>query len=347
MLTKLTSRKALILIVILILIVLISAIVYRFINNAGDSDDNSNVTSTALVTIAPAQQAPFSPTLSAYGTISVSKMQAITSQGTSVIKAIAVLPYTQVKKGQKIMELGPTSDIEASIENARVNLKRTKALRQQYLATNSDVEAAQATLTSLQAQYGNGGKWLHAPKDGVVGALFVQPGQVVNGSTPLYNFSAQTQIGATVSIAAADQAKVKVGDVVTLTAVNDPQGTWTGKVIAIANQLNDQTGLIDVQVALNPNTTNLIINTPINAEIALAKPEPRVLVPRSAVLYQNQQAYVYIDNNGKAQFRKVSVVGTTDTQVAISSGVQPNESVITSGNYELDDNMPVTTGSGS
>ncbi len=340
MLKKLTRKHW---IIALLLVIVIAVFGYYFSKGSSDDDNNATVTGTALVSVVSAQTVPFSPTISAYGTIGASSANAqiVSLQGTGTVQSIAVMPYTAVKKGQKLIAIAPTPDVEATLENTRANLKRQEALRQSYLATNADVEAAQATLTSLQAQYGNGTKWMLAPSDGIVGAIMAQPGQVVTGGVALFNFSKTTNIGASLGIAIAERSKIQVGNTVDLQVENNPGLHFKGKVTSIASQLNDQSGLIDVQVSIDKMSSgqSLIVNTPVQAEIATSVPAPRILLPRDSVLYQDKQAYVFIDHDNKAEYRNVVVAGENSQDVAIESGISVGELVVTSGNYELQDGM--------
>ncbi len=341
MLKKKYSRRLYLIAVIVLFVIGFG--IYYFESNRADQTDNDSVSSTALVTTTTAQAGLFSPTITAYGTLSAPPelQKTLTAQGNVIIEKLAVSPYSSVKKGQRLIQFAATPDGEAALQNAERNLAHLQALQKQYLATNSDVASAAATLNSLEVQYNH--LWLTAPCDGVIGAFLVNPGDTVNNGTPLLNFSPRASIGALLQVTAAEQVQIKKGDLVTLSVVDHPELQFSGTVSSIATALNTTTGLIDLDVKIPQLPPDIVVNTLLKANIATAKAQPAILLPQNAVLYQGKTAYVFIDHDNKAEYRSVTVAGGNDTEVAVSSGIQAGEQVVISGNYELQDGMALTT----
>jgi len=83
-----------------------------------------------------------------------------------------------------------------------------------------------------------------------------------------------------------------------------------------------------------------VLGSRVIAELQLTV-QDALVAPRSAVLTQNGQTYVYLVDAGKA--RRVSVKQIIDNgkQIAISGAVHAGDEIVVTGNYELTDGMAV------
>jgi membrane fusion protein (multidrug efflux system) len=87
------------------------------------------------------------------------------------------------------------------------------------------------------------------------------------------------------------------------------------------------------------NAAELIPGSLVHGEITIQQKAAALTVPRNAVLYNNDKAYVYVANNGKAEQRMVTVGDDNGKYVEVSKGLAPNEKVVVLGNYELQNGM--------
>ena len=341
-------------------LVLVILSVYFFDTHRSRAENDDDVAGTALVTTKTVELSDFSPSLIAYGSIttSLNGTLAMTTEGAGIIKAIEVQPYQHVSKGEALIQFAATSEMQANIDDAkktltqaRKNLAQTQKMRADYLATNSDVQAAELNLSqatanfkSLQYQYGSGLKSIKAPFSGIIGAIPVSVGQLVGPGANLLNLFNQNALTVSLGITPDASTRVKVGQNVNLTTIDDNPVLLQGKVVQVAAAPDSDTGLIDVTVRLSPLETQVpLVNTSVSARIALSSPKPCILAPRSAVLYQDNQAYVFIEQNHKAIYRNVSLLGSNDNNIAITSGINAGDLLIISGNYELQDGDAVRT----
>jgi len=66
-----------------------------------------------------------------------------------------------------------------------------------------------------------------------------------------------------------------------------------------------------------------------------------VAVPRSAVLYEGDETYLYVAAGGKAERRVVQVGLKDGERVEVVGGLKVGEQVVTVGNNELSDAMAI------
>lgn len=350
--TMLKKSKTILVIVVFILLAVGMVIVYL-------SSKKNNAEQSApvvLVVTSPVSHISMSKTLTAYGTITFDPKRThhLTIQNQAIVQQVFVSQGQQVKKDDPLMKLSPTADISLNLENAKIvvefaqkELNRTQILRNQYLATNSEVQAASQNLAKAEAVLNNiltqqkneTGTVLRATCDCTVIAINVQPGQTAMPATPLLSYGEQEQVQVHLGIESEDRSQIHVGQQVIITPVN---GTFQKPLISYIHRVTEQTipntNLIDVIIPIQ-NTIGLIPGTMVRGEIVLVPKVDRFVVPRSAILYQKNQAYVFINDHGKALKRWVTVAEDNGKFVAILTGLKGDENVVTIGNYELQNGM--------
>jgi hypothetical protein len=106
------------------------------------------------------------------------------------------------------------------------------------------------------------------------------------------------------------------------------------------SQIDAQTRLIPV-VAKLADSAQVPPGAAVSAQIETGSSEPVLGVPRSAVLWRDGKAYVFVIQSGKAALRWVDAGADDGERIEIRSGLAVNESVVVLGNYELQDGMAV------
>jgi membrane fusion protein (multidrug efflux system) len=221
-------------------------------------------------------------------------------------------------------------------------------LKSRQLATNADVQAAEEGLSKAQTVFdqlrkryvGENGLLLRADKDGVVEAVLTQEGQIAAPGAPLLRLADGNRLRVRLGVEPEDLPKLRVGQVAQVRPLHPGATAVTGKISELFRQVNPRTRLAEAVVPL-PARSKILPGVSVRGEIFL-RPESRVLaVPRTAVLYDQDKAYVFVVEKGIAR-RKIVETGRNDGQfIEIRKGLAPGETVVTVGNYELSDGLPV------
>jgi RND family efflux transporter MFP subunit len=103
----------------------------------------------------------------------------------------------------------------------------------------------------------------------------------------------------------------------------------------------DATSRLAGAVAQPDANAQLVPGSAVRARIVLDTHADAITVPRAAVLYEDEQPFVYVADQGKAHRKPVKLGLLDDTQAEITQGVNVGDAVITGGNYELEDGMAV------
>ncbi len=315
---------------------------------------------SALVQVSPVVEVPWKDTLTAYGTVEFSPehSRAITLQAEGLVTRVFVAAGQQVKRGEPLVGVRPTPVAQLDLERARIDVEfarkdveRVEALRRRQLATNAQVEAAQAQaakaeaiLQSLAKRVGGvAAQTLRAPVNGTVEAIGVREGDVAAPGTPLLRLANADSLRVRLGVEPSDVARVRPGqpvDVTPVTEATDRPHRVTARTAEVYRRVNPKTRLADVIVPL-PAGAPLLPGARVRGEIVVRERARVPAVPRSAVLDDHGRPYVFVVQGGRAVRRWIEAGADDGRYVEIRSGVAAGEPVVTLGNYELRDGMRV------
>jgi RND family efflux transporter MFP subunit len=318
--------------------------------------DEAEPAPTATVDVQPAAAHSIEDALVTYGTVEFvpAHTRALSVQVESQVAERFVLPGTAVRQGQPLLRLIPSAmsrlDVDKAARDATVaeaELQRAGRLREQGLATDSDFRTAKAAAESavqlrdsLNSRIGAAGLTLRAPIAGTVDAFTAQPGDVIAPGTIVMRIADPKALYTRLGLEPEDAVRVKGGQSVTLSALTTRAAISDGHISEVDARVDPQTRLA-AAVAQPESIANLVPGSAIRARIVIDTHATALTVPRAAVLYTDEQPFVFIANGGKAHRRPVTTGLVDDTQIEILKGLKAGESVIVGGNYELDDGMAI------
>ncbi len=313
--------------------------------------------SVAVETVALKQQS-MTAALSGYGVVSpdTRARETISLPRPGQIVSLPVSAGQVVKKGDVLLRFGTAADaglayrqaLEAQ-DFARGELARTEQLASQQLATQSQLAAAKKALAdagaALQAQETIGaGRALEnmvAPFDGVVWSILAAQGERLAAAAPVLTLARNGKSRVLLGIEPDQVARLRPGMAVDVAPLFDRGRKATGRVAQVFGVINPQTQFVDVLVELPDRL--IMPGTRVRANIHLESRTAWV-VPRSAVLTDDQGAYIFQVRAGKAQRISVRTGLEQDGLIAVQGAFDPRQRVVSLGNYELHDGMAVREG---
>jgi membrane fusion protein, multidrug efflux system len=238
------------------------------------------------------------------------------------------------------------AQIEADRDLAQQSLTRTRDLLQQKASSQAELERAEATLRSNQAQLERLSVRLdrtlvRAPFAGVVGRRFVSLGDYVNSDTRLAALQTVSPQRASFQVPERYADQLKVGQKVNFRVAALPGREFSGTVDFVDPmvQLPGRTITVKAQVP-NPRR-ELQSGMFIEARLATAVRPNAVVIPEDAVLPLQGANFVWVVNEGKAARRQVELGVRTPGFVEIKSGVERNQQVVVGGQERLAEGAPV------
>ncbi len=307
------------------------------------------------VTTAKVESTTWQPVQEASGTLVAFRGVTVGSELPGAIREVSFDSGTYVKRGAVLVKLD-TSTEEAQLASARadenlarLNYERAVEVRKGQANTPADLDAAearykqaQAAVRTLQATIDK--KSIRAPFDGRIAIRQVELGQVLGAGAPVASLQSVTPIYVEFSLPQQALARLKVGQPVHVHTDTFPGATWNGKVSTINTEVDVTTRNVRVRATV-PNEDGRL-RPGMFASVEVLSPEtiPVLLVPSTAILYAPYGDSVFVVDRKAGPDGKEQVVATQKfvrigerrgDLVAVDSGLQAGETVVSSGAFKL------------
>ncbi|HET7424463.1 MAG TPA: efflux RND transporter periplasmic adaptor subunit [Gemmatimonadales bacterium] len=268
------------------------------------------------------------------------------------IAEILVREGATVAKGTPLFKVddaelrAEVAQAEAERDLARQSLARTRELLGQKASSQSELEHAEATSRSTEAQLALlkvrlDRTVVRAPFAGVAGERHVSVGDYVTTSSPLVMVQTVSPQRAAFQVPERYADQLKVGQQVTFRVAALTGREFTGRVDFVDPlvQLPGRTITVKAVVA-NPRR-ELQAGMFIEVRLATAVRPQAVIIAEDAVLPIQGSSFVWVVQDGKATRRQVELGVRTPGLVEVRSGVEAGEQVVVGGQERLAEGAPV------
>jgi membrane fusion protein (multidrug efflux system) len=308
------------------------------------------------VTTAQAREDIWAPALKAVGSLAAVEGTTLSNELPGTVTKIAFESGAQVKKGDLLVQLDVSAEAaqlasaKAAAELADINLKRAQDLRTQNSNSQSDLDSAEAQAKQGEASVANlesavAKKTITAPFDGRIGIRTVNLGQYLPAGTAIVSLQSLDPIYADFSLPQQQLADLAPGLMVHVTSDALPDQIIEGKITAIDPQVDNATRNVQVQATLDNHNEALRPGMFANVAVELPAKNKVLIIPETAVLATPYGDSVFVVDEAKdpttgqagkvlrQQFVQLGV--TRGDFVSVTSGLKPDETVVTSGVFKL------------
>ncbi|WP_420133263.1 efflux RND transporter periplasmic adaptor subunit [Rhodopseudomonas sp.] len=234
-----------------------------------------------------------------------------------------------------------TADRQRTLIESGATTKATlDSAEQSSAAAQAAVTRAQSNLTKAREQLSY--TKLEAEYAGVVTAVSVQVGQIVNPGQTVVTVARPDIREAVIDVAEELAGMLKIGTPLTVRLQLDQQIQTEGKVREVAPQADPVTRTRRVRITLVSPPDTFRLGSTITTLIP-GKPRRGYLLPATAILTENGQSSVWvIDPATKSvQKRKVQIVRDGDDSVEVTDGIKAGERVARAGVHQLKEGQRV------
>lgn len=335
---------------------LLAALACAFIVAGCDSEVTSEEPAATPVRVATATVGPAAPSIRTNGLLANKDEIRLAFKVGGVIRRLAVSEGEHVRKGQRLAEIEQT-EVNAQVEQARQAHEKAKrdAARGERLYEDKVISLeqlqdlrTQAAMTEAalnSAEFNSSYAAIVAPRDGTVLRRLAEERELVAAGTPVLVLGAQDK-GFVVRTGLADReiVQVRLGDTAQVRLDALPDATLSGKVTEVASAADAASGMFRIEVTLD--STDLPLKSGLVAKLTVvpssASAGSRVYVPIGAIVEgQGRSARLFVLDKDHARRRDVEVAFIEGENVALSSGVEAGEQVITDGAQYLEDGEQV------
>jgi HlyD family secretion protein len=222
----------------------------------------------------------------------------------------------------------------AAYREAQQHLQRLTSVGRQQMIREAAGQVAMAKGQYQAAQARLAYSYIRSPMDGVVASRPLYPGQMATSSTPLFTLVDRRQIVARAHVSQDEAALVAVGNPATITS--DSGVSTRGKVTVVSPALDPNSTTVQIWAqAPNPGE-RLRPGSSAELTVRVGTVANALVIPNSAVLTNSiGGTSVMVVVNGKAESRPVTVGLVQNGAAQIVSGLEPGETVVTTGAFGL------------
>jgi len=312
--------------------------------------------------------------VSALGTVTPVYTVNVTSRVTGAIDNVAYSEGQLVHKGDLLLEIDPRpfqaaltqvqgqlAHDQASLQEAQIDLDRYQSAyqrnaiaKQQLDDQEQVVHQFQGTVENDQGQVDNAKLNLvycriTSPIDGRVGLRLVDPGNIVqaNGTTPLLVITQLQPITVIFSVSEdylpEIQAHFRQKRQMEVIALDRAQlkKLATGYLLTLDNEIDPTTGTIKLRAQFANQDDALFPNQFVNASLLVDTQHGATLLPTAAIQRNAQGAYVYVIKPDQTVAMQTIIVGTTQSDKAAVTGINPGQVVAADNFDKLQDGIKV------
>jgi len=294
-------------------------------------------------------------TLSVIGTAAPVQGVNVAADLPGIVSRITFEAGASVNEGDLLVQMDTRQEeaqlasIEAERDLARLNYERLQGLVSQGAITRAEYDRAAAEQKQTEAKVAEiratiARKTIRAPFPGILGIRQVNLGQYLSGGDPVVALQSLDPIYVNFGVPQDQTAQVRTGDMVHIRFGEDGGIRFEGRVTAIDSKVDETTRNIQVQATLANPKRLLRPGMFVQTELPVGARRAVVALPATAISYAPYGDSVFVvtdlkDEKGKTyrgvrqQFVKIE--GSRGDQVAVISGVNKGDEVVTSGLFKL------------
>jgi membrane fusion protein (multidrug efflux system) len=352
----------------IIMLVLMAALVgglgflkYRQVEAAIAMGASFQMPPTAVTTVI-AKRETWPSTLSVIGTAAAIEGVTVSADLPGTVDKIHFESGQSVQEGDILVELdtrqerAQLANVEAQRDLAHVQYGRSEQLVKAGVISKSEFDNAAAQQKATEAQVGDikaaiARKTIHAPFSGILGIRQISLGQYLAAGQAIVSLQALNPIYVNFGVPQQDTSKMKIGRALHVTNADAPGMAFNGKITALDSVINEQTRNIQIQATVQNPGGKLRPGMYVQVELPVGEARNVIPLPASAINYAPYGDSVYVVTDMKdpktgktyrgVRQQIVKIEGSRGDQVAITSGLNPGEEVVSAGVFRLRNAAPV------
>ncbi|MBA2306165.1 MAG: efflux RND transporter periplasmic adaptor subunit [Acidobacteria bacterium] len=314
----------------------------------------------AVTTIIAARQ-EWPSTLDAIGTVAAVQGVTVSADLPGIVERITFDSGRAVGKGDVLVQLNTQQEVaqlaaaEAQRQLARLSHERMKGLVEQDAVSRAEFDAAAAGHTEVEARVREiratiERKTIRAPFTGVLGIRQVNLGQYLAAGAAVVPLQSIDPVYVNFGVPQQNVPDMKPGRRITVASADAGGLEFTGRVSALDSVIDSTTRNVQVQATFANPGGKLRPGMFVQTKVTLGAAQPVITVPASAINYAPYGDSVFIVADMKspegASYRGVrqqvvKLGGARGDQIAVLSGINPGEEVVTSGVFKLRNGVAV------
>lgn len=235
---------------------------------------------------------------------------------------------------------------KANLEQAEAELARNTDLVERGLISEAmfdgltyDVDALRALYELRQLEYGY--TEIRATIDGYVSERDIKRGQTVGANQQTFRITNTDELVAYLQIPQTELAKFAVGHAAVLEVDSMPGRVFPSEVIRISPTIDTRNGTFRATVLIDNDSGYLAPGMFARFTIAWERHEDAMLIPKDAVVREDEQAIVYVVADGAVSRRSIETGIESGGSIEVLRGLADDEQIVVVGHGALRDGSRV------
>ena len=317
------------------------------------TENNSNQAPVIPVSIIDVKPAPMRDVILLPGTTEAWQDVQVSADTAGRIEWVGPREGERVNKGDLLVKID-VSALKAALDHAEAQFKlaedlyqrRRRLFERKIIAKEElDQSETQRTLAAtdyeqIKVKYEHG--FPRSPISGVINYLYVDAGEFIDTGKPLADIVNIDRIKINVQVPELDIRFVRKGQTTPVKIDAFPEKELTGVVDFLAFKADPATKTFLVRTIID-NPAGDIRPGMIARVVFVRRLIPDALVaPLFALVDKGGERLVFVEKDGVAHARTVSIGVIEDDRVQITSGLSPGDHLIVKGQTEVEDGMKVS-----
>lgn len=247
----------------------------------------------------------------------------------------------QVKKGTLLVKLFD-DDLQAGLNKLNIQLtiqekiheRQSELLKVNGISQN-DYDQTGLQLNSLRADIEVQKVLIRktevlAPFDGVIGLRNISVGAEVTPSTPLAIIRSEDKLKLDFSVPEKYSSEIKPGMKIDFTMSND-ETQYEATVMATEQGIDVSTRNLKVRAVVDNKSEHLLPGAFTDVNLKLSEKQNALLIPTQAIIPSAQNKSIIVAKHGKAHFTIVKTGVRRASNIEITDGIQPGDTIIITG----------------
>lgn len=237
---------------------------------------------------------------------------------------------------------------KATYDNAKSDYDRYENAFKTGGVTKQQLDQAKLALTNAgnslkQANINVGDTKVKAPIKGFINKKYIEPGSILAGmpATAMFDIVNVSKLKLKVTVNESQVASLKLGNTINVTSSVFPDKTFAGRITFIAAKADESLNFpIEIEIENNANSS-LKAGMYGTANFGSKQKQQLKVVPRNAFVGSVSSNEVFVVENGIAKLKKVTAGRIIGEQVEIVDGLSDGDTVIITGQINLQDGNTV------
>jgi membrane fusion protein (multidrug efflux system) len=318
------------------------------LSSCGSEETPEEEKSVPFVKVRGLESEEFTETYSVVGVVKPYEEATLSSEQGGLITYLGVDKGSRVGRGQVVIRI--KKDVEyasyeqsiAQYEFAQSEYERLQRLyesgvatEQQFTNAKYNLEIAEKTMDVAETRLS--ASVVRSPISGVVDAKMMNKGEMSSPGSPIVRVVNVTRVKVSVGIPERYVNDITKGTTVKLTFDVFPGESFSGIVDYVSPTISSTNRTFEIEVVIDNPQGKLKPEMSVNVSVTRNRVSNAIILDQGQIVDYGEEKYVYIEENGIARKRVITLGGTNGNYVHVTSGLNPGDKLIYEGYQALAD----------